>query len=123
MIVDDSGKNAGKKRESLLNPEFKNIAISSIMFYHRIYDFVILIFPLILICRDWDSEYLIDKVIRIVTIANLVLVFYGFRILQLGVMVPRCCYNTIMFILTTLLLTALLFKDQNCFLLSRCRIK
>ena len=31
MIVDDSGKNAGKKRESLLNPEFKNIAISSIM--------------------------------------------------------------------------------------------
>lgn len=97
--------------------------ISSIMFYHRIYDFVILIFPLILICRDWDSEYLIDKVIRIVTIANLVLVFYGFRILQLGVMVPRCCYNTIMFILTTLLLTALLFKDQNRFLLLRCRIK
>ena len=31
MIVDDSGKNAGKKRESLLNPEFKNIAISAIM--------------------------------------------------------------------------------------------
>lgn len=31
MIVDDSGKNAGKKRESILNPEFKNIAISAIM--------------------------------------------------------------------------------------------
>ena len=33
MIVDDSGKNAGKKRESLLNPEFNNIAISSIMIH------------------------------------------------------------------------------------------
>ena len=29
MIVDDAEKNSGKKRNSILNPEFKNIAISS----------------------------------------------------------------------------------------------
>lgn len=31
MIVDDSGVNAGKKRDSVLNPLYKNIAISCVM--------------------------------------------------------------------------------------------
>ena len=29
MVVDDNGKNSGKKRNAILNPEFKKIGINS----------------------------------------------------------------------------------------------
>ena len=75
-------------REELLGLSIFAV-ISNVMFYHRIYDFVVLIIPLVLIlqsaCRAW--------VVRALVAINIVACFYGFRVFD-GLSVP---YNRVAF--------------------------
>lgn len=97
-----------KSKDSLLLIAVLSV-LSNIMFYHRVYDFVTLAFPLVLVMRDWKSREKIDWSVRVLTIVNVGYTFYFDRALSAvgvtGIRVPMT------FALEHLLFVALLAKQ------------
>jgi hypothetical protein len=100
----------GKKEDHLLKIAIF-ATISSAMFYHRVYDFVVLIFPLLLVFRDWKSILYVDWFVRWLTIANVCFLFYGAKILQVFLGFSETYYVCCCFGLTWGLLLILIVKD------------
>lgn len=82
--------------------------ISNVMFYHRIYDFVTLFFPVVYIIKTWDSGDLLNKSVKWLTVANVAWAFYIQRILG---NLNLCCEILVFWSLQHFLLLALILKN------------
>lgn len=79
-------------RDSLLKLATFSV-IANVMFYHRVYDFVTLLFPLIYAVRNLSDRSRLGVALRWTVFANVALVFFGIkalRALDLPVYVPCC---------------------------------
>ena len=79
-------------RDSLLKLSIFAV-IANVMFYHRVYDFVTLLFPLIYAVRNLQDRSRLGVALRWAVFANVALVFFGIkalRALDLQVYVPCC---------------------------------
>ena len=84
--------------------------IANVMFYHSIYDFVTLVFPLIYVALHREDRAPLDRAIRYLTYANVVFAFFIhkiFFILQSSALIP------IGFALEHALLACLIWKGMN----------
>lgn len=82
--------------------------IANVMFYHRVYDFMTLVFPLIYVVLHWSDRAPLDRAIRYLTFANVVFTFFVcrmFSFLQFRGVVP------ITFVLEHALLSCLVLKS------------
>ena len=94
-----------RKQDDLL--KFATLAvISNVMFYHRAYDFVTLVFPLIVALRDWQLRDGVSRYVRYLTFANVLWTFFILRAV-VALHLP-CPFVAIAFALEHLLLGALL---------------
>ena len=55
---------------------------SNVLCYHRSYDFVTLIFPMVLVVRDWPAKKIIDRMIVGITALNVGWFFWGMKIVR-----------------------------------------
>ena len=69
-----------KKRDDLLSLSLLGV-ISSVMFYHRSYDFVVLVFPLALVLVNKGNETQPFRILKWVVYIMIFWAFYGMRIL------------------------------------------
>ena len=56
--------------------------IANVMFYHRVYDFVTLLFPLVYAARNLSDRSRLGVALRWTVFANVALVFFGIRIMD-----------------------------------------
>lgn len=68
------------KRDELLKLAALAV-IANVMFYHRIYDFVTLVFPLLLVFRDWQKDFAAERFVRWTALLAVVWIFVGERLL------------------------------------------
>ena len=68
--------------------------ISNVMFYHRVYDFVVLIFPCIYLIENWKQNDVVTQGIKFLVAANIIWSFFVSQFLRfanlLAVDVPVC---------------------------------
>ncbi len=70
---------AGKK--DLLLKLAALATISNVMFYHRVYDFVTLVFPLVFVIRDWNNREVWSWFVRALTFINVIWTFFAAKLL------------------------------------------
>lgn len=83
--------------------------IANVMFYHRVYDFVTLLFPLIYAVRNLTDRSGLGVLLRWTIFVNVALVFFGSKalvVLGLPIYLPSC------FVAEHLLLALLLMKGR-----------
>ena len=71
------------KKDALLKLSALAI-VSNVMFYHRVYDFVTLLFPLVLVIRDWRKQDTLNRIIRYLTIVNIVWTFFVLKAVDIA---------------------------------------
>ncbi len=82
--------------------------VANVMFYHRIYDFVTLVFPLVYVLLHWTETDRCGRAVRALTVVNVAWTFFGERVFAaLG---WGGCRVPVTFALEHLLLAALLVR-------------
>lgn len=98
----------GKKRDALLTLSTLAV-VANVMFYHRIYDFVTLVFPLVYVLRHWESRSRLDRAVRVLVVSNVAWTFFVYRaFFALGWF---DCRVPVTFVLEHLLLGALILRS------------
>lgn len=82
--------------------------LANVMFYHRVYDFVSLVFPLVLMARDWRCNDRPAKIAMYATIVAAAWTFYGCGIL--GTLRVPHNRQIIGYVIENVLLVALLLR-------------
>lgn len=103
------------KSDSLLKLATFSV-IANVMFYHRVYDFITLIFPAIYVVKNVSNKSLIGGMIRWLTVAVVFHPFFGIKILGATGLV-EAFYVPVNFLLEHLLLVGLLIESyrlHNC---------